>query len=128
MPFMLIAAIIGEAAIYGAAYFAPLNNISIPVVSCVAGTTAALWVLIINQRWSEPHERTRYMWENHIRLRAVISLVVAGLAIIAMSYKLNESPYCLTAVAGAAMVQTVILFAVLSTGIVLEAIQKGKKA
>lgn len=126
MPYMLIAAIVGEVAIYGAAYFAPLSDIGIPVVSCTAGVTSALWVLIMNQRWLEPHERTRYMWESRIKWRGAISLIAAGLALPAMSANLSEAPYCLTAVAGAAMIQTVILFAVLSTGIAIEAIQKGK--
>ena len=59
MPFMMIVAVVGEIAIYGSAYFAPLSDINIPSVSVVAGIISALWVMIINQRWSEPHERTR---------------------------------------------------------------------
>ena len=125
MPFMFIVAIMGEVAIYGAAYFAPLSDISIPVVSIAAGAVSAIWVLVMNQRWLEPHERTRYMWESRVRVRAVISLIAAGLAFPAMSANMTEAPYCLTAVAGTAMIQTVILFAVLSTGIALEAIEKG---
>ena len=67
------------------------------------------------------------MWEDQIRIRGVLSLVAGGFAVIALSAELDEAPWCLTAVAGAAMIQTIILFGVLSVGIVFQEMEKGRR-
>lgn len=118
-PYLIWLGLFGEVVLVGCAALAPMNAISIPTASCVAGLVMAGWTMLNGQLWTEYHSRTRYMWEDIIRRRAYTGFGIVSMVPLAGYLGYEAIPWCLLAAAGAIAVQVIIIFAVLVGGIAL---------